>query len=63
MALRPVVRVDLRILRRPISDRGLWNGPADDERGHADGCARLAATIASWDAESAALDAAWQTGQ
>ena len=46
-----------------ISDRGLCNGPADDERGHADGCARLAATIAAWDAESAALDAAWEAGQ
>lgn len=46
-----------------ISDRGLCNGPADDERGHADGCARLTATIAAWDAESAALDAAWEAGQ
>jgi hypothetical protein len=46
-----------------ISDHGLSNGPADDERGHADGCARLAATIATWDAESAALDAAWEAGQ
>ena len=25
-----------------ISDHGLCNGPADDERGHADDCARLA---------------------
>ena len=46
-----------------ISDRGLCNGPADDERGHANGCTRLAATIAAWDAESAALDAAWEAGQ
>ena len=46
-----------------ISDRGLCNGPADDERGHADGCTRLAATIAAWDAESAALDTAWEAGQ
>ncbi len=34
-----------------ISDQGLCNGPADDERGHADNCARLARTIAAWDAE------------
>jgi hypothetical protein len=33
-----------------ISDHGLCNGPADDERGHADECRRLAATIARWDA-------------
>lgn len=46
-----------------ISDRGLCNGPADDERGHADGCARLAATIAARDAESAAFDAEWEAGQ
>ena len=39
-----------------ISDHGLCNGPADDERGHADDCARLAATIAAWDAE-------WEAGQ
>jgi len=46
-----------------ISDHGLCNGPADDERGHADDCARLAATIAARDAESAALDAEWEAGQ
>jgi hypothetical protein len=46
-----------------ISDHGLCNGPADDERGHADNCARLAATIAAQDAESAALDAEWEAGQ
>lgn len=46
-----------------ISDHGLCNGPADDERGHADDCARLAATVAAWDAESAALDAEWEAGQ
>lgn len=34
-----------------IADHGLCNGPADDERGHADNCARLAATIARWDAD------------
>jgi len=46
-----------------ISDHGLCNGPADDERGHADDCARLAATIAAWDAGSAAFDAEWEAGQ
>jgi hypothetical protein len=46
-----------------ISDHGQCNGPADDERGHADGCARLAATVTAWDAESAALDAEWEAGQ
>ncbi len=46
-----------------ISDHGLCDGPADDERGHADDCARLAATIAAWDAESAAFDAEWEAGQ
>ena len=33
-----------------ISDRGLINGPADDEPGHADDCSRLAAAIAEWNA-------------
>ena len=46
-----------------ISDHGLCNGPADDERGHADDCARLATTIAARDAESATLDAEWEAGQ
>jgi hypothetical protein len=46
-----------------ISDHGLSNGPADDERGHADDCARLAATIAARDAETAAFDAEWEAGQ
>jgi hypothetical protein len=39
-----------------ISDRGLCNGPAEDEHGHAPGCMRLAATEAAWDAE-------WEAGQ
>ena len=39
-----------------ISDRGLCNGPADDERGHSDDCPRLAVTVAAWDAE-------WEAGQ
>ena len=34
-----------------IGDRGLANGPADDEHGHAESCLRLAATVAAWDAE------------
>lgn len=46
-----------------ISDFGLCNGPADDEQGHAEDCARLAATVAAWDAESAAFDANWEAGQ
>lgn len=33
-----------------ISDRGLINGPADDELGHTDDCPRLAAAIAERDA-------------
>jgi len=31
-----------------VGDRGPCNGPADDEVGHASGCPRLAAAIASW---------------
>lgn len=48
---------------RSISDHGLCNGPADDERGHAGNCARLAATIATRNAEWDALDAEWESGQ
>jgi hypothetical protein len=33
-----------------ISDRGLINGPADDELGHAEHCSRLAAAVAEWNA-------------
>lgn len=33
-----------------IGDRGLIAGPAEDERGHASGCVRLAAAVAEWDA-------------
>ncbi len=39
-----------------ISDQGLYNGPADDEHGHASNCPRLQATIAARDAE-------WEAGQ
>ena len=31
---------------KTVSDRGLCNGPADDEHGHAEHCTRLAATFA-----------------
>jgi hypothetical protein len=48
---------------RAISDHGLCNGPADDERGHAGNCSRLAATIAKDQAEWDALDAEWEAGQ
>jgi hypothetical protein len=34
-----------------ISDHGPVSGPRDDEPGHADGCERLAATLAAWDAQ------------
>ena len=33
-----------------IGDRGLIAGPADDEVGHREGCPRLAAAVAEWDA-------------
>jgi hypothetical protein len=46
-----------------ITDRGLIQGPTDDELGHADGCRRLAADIAAWDAEAARWDAEWEAGQ
>lgn len=46
-----------------ITDQGLSNGPADDERGHADNCARHAATIATWNAEWDALETEWEAGQ
>ena len=41
--------------QQPISDRGLIKGPADDEHGHAEHCARLAVAIA-WQAE-------WEAGR
>jgi hypothetical protein len=46
-----------------ISDHGLCNGPADDERGHASNCTRLAATIAKDKAEWDAFDTEWEAGQ
>ena len=46
-----------------ISDKGPFNHPADNEPGHADDCARLAAAVAAWDAETARLDAEWEAGR
>jgi len=41
-----------------ISDRGPFEGhPEDNERGHAEGCVRLAADIAAWQARQDAWDA------
>jgi hypothetical protein len=34
-----------------VIDRGPCSRPADDEPGHQDGCERLAATVAAWDAQ------------
>jgi hypothetical protein len=45
-----------RSCEHAISKRGLCDGPADDEHGHADNCARLSATAAAWDAQ-------WEAGQ
>jgi hypothetical protein len=46
-----------------ISDHGLCGSPADDERGHASNCPRLAATIAAWDAQWDDPEADWEAGQ
>ena len=46
-----------------ISDHGLCGSPADDERGHASNCLRLAATIAAWDAQWDDLEADREAGQ
>jgi hypothetical protein len=40
-----------RSCHQAIGDRGLVGGPADDEVGHADDCSRLAAAVATWNAE------------
>jgi hypothetical protein len=37
--------------RAVVRDRGPCDGPADDEQGHADGCPRLSAAIAAWEAQ------------
>jgi len=55
--------VDLGSCEGLIIDHGLCNGPADDERDHADSCGRLAAAVAAWDAESAWFDAGREAGQ
>ena len=46
-----------------IRDHGLCDGPAEDERGHAGNCPRLAATVAAWDAEWDDIEAGMETGQ
>ncbi len=46
-----------------ITDRGLIQGPGDDELGHSENCAQLAAAVAEWDAEAAIWDAEWEAGQ
>jgi len=43
-----------------ISDRGLIQGPADDELGHAEDCPRLAASVAEWNASAAEWAAEWE---
>jgi len=48
---------------KSITDRGLIQGPADDELGHADDCPRLAAAVAEWDAETERWEADWEAGQ
>jgi len=46
-----------------ITDRGLIQGPADDELGHAEDCPRLATAVAEWDAETERWVAEWEAGQ
>jgi len=47
-----------------ISDRGPYEShPEDNDRGHADGCTRLAADVAAWQAQRDAEDAEWEAGQ
>jgi hypothetical protein len=47
-----------------ISDRGPYEShPQDNERGHGDGCTRLAAAVGAWQAERDAEDAEWEAGQ
>jgi hypothetical protein len=48
---------------QPIADRGLIQGPADDEPGHATNCPRLAAAVAEWDTQTAQWAAEWEGGQ
>jgi len=47
-----------------ISDLGPYEShPEDNERGHGEGCTRLAAAIAGWQAQRDAEDAEWEAGQ
>ena len=47
-----------------ISDRGPYEShPEDNEHGHAEGCTRLAADIAAWQAQRDGEDAEWEAGQ
>jgi hypothetical protein len=47
-----------------ISDRGPYEShPEDNERGHAEGCTRLAADVAAWQAQRDAEEAEWEAGQ
>jgi hypothetical protein len=39
-----------------VIDHGPYDAPADAERGHADNCPRIQATIADWDAQ-------WEAGE
>jgi hypothetical protein len=52
-----------RSCHQHITDRGLIQGPADDELGHAGTCPRLTAAVAEWDAETARWEAEWEAGQ
>jgi hypothetical protein len=47
-----------------ISDRGPYEShPEDNERGHGEGCTRLAAAVAAWQAQRDAEDAEWEAGR
>jgi hypothetical protein len=46
-----------------VSDRGEIQHPADDQRGHAPDCARLAAETAEWNAQAERWAAEWEAGQ
>jgi hypothetical protein len=46
-----------------VSDKGLLQGPREDEPGHKDGCSRLAADVAAWDKMWDDWDGAEGSGQ
>jgi hypothetical protein len=47
-----------------ITDRGPYEShPEDNERGHDEGCTRLATDVAAWRAQRDAEDAEWEAGQ